>query len=243
VFGLGSAGYFVAESGRVQLTANLTPWALTVMLLAIVVVGRLAAVRARRPRPEQLLVLAAAGLALCSVAQVPAPWSQLRRLSAHPRAVAGAALHPTLVPDPRTRDFFAASAYGDRFYVKPGMPVALFVTTGHRLADAFGIVDVSPYTGTDSIHTREAVRTVVEQLRRADGNVAIVPAGRPDLFALLERWGFLGLTRAGLARHPSERQLVQLTSVETRAWTKWVDGRNLRPALLRHGRGAPVRPW
>jgi hypothetical protein len=242
-FGLGAGGYFVAESEIVQLTISFTPWALTLMLLVVVVLRERPAGLRGRLRADRLAVLFGAGLAICSLAQMPMPWAQVRRLTETQPIDRPLSIQSTAA-DARMRDFFASIADGRRrFALKHGAPAAILVATGHRIADQFGIVNVSPYTGFDSVHTRQRLGAVIRALRRAGGNTLIAP-DNPVLAALLRQSGFLRLTRSGLAVHPRAQDVVDLSGIEVAAsWAKWVDASNLHPRALRGGRGVQVRGY
>src|SRR6185312_14446305 len=105
-------------------------------LLTVVVVRQLAAQPARRPAVAALLVLLGFGVAVCSVVQLPLPWQQVARLNAQFSPTEEAPEPNVLVPpsDAVTRMFIASLADGpSRFVYKPGAPVALLLTTGHRV--------------------------------------------------------------------------------------------------------------
>ena len=138
--------------------------------------------------------------------------------------------------DPGTRRFVASLADGrSRFVVRRGAPVAILLTTGHRVADAYGVVNVSPYTGVESIVTVERVDAVLDALRSAGGNTVILPTVlEPSILPLLARRGFEPLTQAGLRPWVARR-----TAFADRPWPggtgimKWVDMRHLHPRALR----------
>jgi hypothetical protein len=128
------------------------------------------------------------GLTVCSLAQLPLPWTQLRRIGQDtPTAplIEGEAPLPVydkaFLPDPSTREFFAP---------RPGAPVAILLTTGHEIAHAFGVVDVSRYTGLYSIVNRERLRTVVDDLRAAGGSTLFLPQASREVYDTLKGWGF-----------------------------------------------------
>jgi hypothetical protein len=241
VFGLGILSYFVAESGPLWLLASFSSWALTLMLLATVVVRRLAADAARWPDPAELAVLFGLGVMVCSLAQFPTPWSQIERLTGDHRGVRPSAveLHP-YVPDPRARTFIASITDGRGFYLKRGAPVALLFENGHRVADAYGVVNVSPYVNAFEMFTRASVRRAVAALRRAGGNTVVTGAGKepaPDVNDTLSLLGFGIVTADGIVRATNRAATTELRG-ET--LIKWVDLRNLHPRALQHGRGRLV---
>jgi hypothetical protein len=121
-----------------------------------------------------------------------------------------------------------------RFVVKRGAPVAIMTTLGHRVADAYGVVNVSPFTGLLSTPTTEQVNKVVDALRTAGGNTIMMP--HPDLegaFDVLAARGFMPLTAAGLRPY-----IAGQTNFAAAPWpdgsvlVKWVDMRHLHPRAL-----------
>jgi hypothetical protein len=222
VFGLGSGMYYVGRSQAEALRTTFSAWALALALLTYVVLRRLAAHPNRRPSIAAVAVLCGFGIAICSVVQIPMPWSQLQRIDAG--ISPGTARYPNPLRPPtdaRTRRFIATVADGpSRFVYRRGAPVAVLITTGHQLADAYGIANVSPYTGADSIHTTQQVDAVVTALRRAGGNTVVLPATfdqsndgtnlittDPGIIAVLGRHGFALVTRRGLQPYDEQRGL------------------------------------
>lgn len=206
VFGLGSAAYFMGRTHPELLIALFPTWALTLALLTVELVGRVQ--RGARPRLGSALVLAAAALTVCSLAQLPLPWTQLQRIAqATPTEplIEGEAPLPVysraFLPDPATRAFFAPH---------PGAKVAILLTTGHEIADAFGVVDVSRYTGFYSMPNRERLRTVVDDLRAEGGDTLYLPEASPEVSATLRAWGF-----------SRSRDQVEWGTTTV---SKWVDG-------------------
>ena len=188
VFGLGSAAYFMGRTHPELLIALFPAWALTLALLTVDVVARVQRQADARPGLGAVLVLAATALTVCSLAQFPAPWTQLQRIGQDTPGVPlieGEAPLPvyarTFLPDPATRDFFAP---------QPGAKVAILLTTGHEIADAFGVVNVSRYTGLYSMPNRERLRTVVEDLRAEGGSTLYLPDASQEVYDTLRGWGF-----------------------------------------------------
>ncbi|HEX7290870.1 MAG TPA: hypothetical protein VF250_07035 [Conexibacter sp.] len=207
VFGLGSASYFMGRTHPELLIALFPTWALTLALLTVEVVGRLPRGAGARPGLGTALVLAAFALTVCSLAQFPAPWTQLERIGRDtPSAplIDGEAPLPVyaraFLPDPTTRAFFAPQR---------GAKVALLLTTGHQIADEFGVENVSRYTGFYSMPNRERLRTVVDDLRAAGGRMLFLPAAPREVYATLRNWGF--------RRAPDEVEWGATTV------SKWVD--------------------
>jgi hypothetical protein len=248
VFGLGSASYYVGRSHPYALDSLFSAWALTLALLTVVVVRRLDAPLWCQSAVPAVAVLLGFGVAACSLAQVPPPWRQLARFTHAPTLNAEVPHPDPLVPprDRAVRAFVASLADGPgRFVVKRGAPVAILLTTGHRIADAYGVVNVSPYTGTESIHTVQAVDEIVAALRTAGGNTMILPRQIDSgVLEVLQRRGFRVVTRDGLGRIDLVHQVAPRHTVFepwndaaipgfTDSLVKMVDTRNLHPRALR----------
>jgi hypothetical protein len=244
VFGLASAGYYVGRSHPVSLITTFSVWSLALALLLVVVIPLLRVERSPQTILPATLVMFGFGLVACSLAQLPLPWTQLQRLNAPFSVTEQVPFAEPLVP-PRsaaTRRFVTSLADGpSRFVERPGAPVAIMLTTGHRIADAYGVVNVSPYTGAESLHTLDEVDSVIDALRSAGGNTMILPL-RVSLGVeeALERRGFRIVTRHGLAMPEPNRTDVILMpwkgddDVLANPGTimKWVDTRHLHPRAL-----------
>jgi hypothetical protein len=254
VFGLGALSYFVAESGPHWLKANFCAWSLAVCLLTVVAVRRLAAIAPRRPGLPELAVLFGIGVMACSVAQLSAPWTQIARLAgdhsgAPPPLLPADAFVPDLTPS--TWAFVASLADGDGFYVKKGAPVALLLNNGHRIADAYGIVNVSPYATMMSLFGPSFVRRVVASLRQAGGNTIVMSVTElpsPDIYAQLRALGFGVVTEYGVA--PAGAPGPEPLAVRMRGATviKLVDLRTPHPRAIQGGKRTLVdrmvkSPW
>lgn len=171
-FGLGAGTYFAGRSHPHVLVDLFSAWSLTLALLALVAVPAILARPSRRPQLAELLLLAAIGVAICSLPQVPTPWSQIARLEHLPRHGRSA--------DRSVLEVVARLTHR-------GEAVALLIPLGHRVAYRLGLDDVTPYATMDSMMTVEQWRETIAALRRAHGHQMIVP--RPLLFA--EREAFL----------------------------------------------------
>jgi hypothetical protein len=239
IFGLGSGSYYIGRSHPVALRTAFSVWALALALLTIVVVRELAARPSRRPAIATVAVLFGIGIAACSLAQTPLPWTQLHRLNApfEPNPESLAPLPLMASPDRGTRRFVASLSDGlNHYVVKRGAPVAIMLRTGHRVADELGIRNISPYTGIDSTPTVQRVEAVLDLLEREGGNTIIVPAELDvDIFRVLERHGFLMVTPRGLRPFPYFERRSGATILD---WPygrvmKWVDTQHLHPRALR----------
>jgi hypothetical protein len=163
LFGLAAGSYFIGRSDLLKLTALLPAWSLALMLLLVVAVRALAARGWRRPEPAELLLAFGFGLALCSLAQAPPPWSELARLT----------------PSEATRiyDQVEAHAFVDRV-TERGEHVAILIPMGHRIAYDLGLVNVSPYGFMDEIVTRHQMDTMLDALREERAHKLFVLEGR-----------------------------------------------------------------
>jgi len=177
VFGLGAGGYYAGRSHPEVLIGLFSAWSLALALLLVVVVREAArAPGGWRPSPAALALFAAIGLAVCSLAQTPAPWSQLRRLG---RPAPVAVLHPL--------DQEQAIAAQTR----PGEPVAILAPVGHRIADDVGVVDVTPYADARFVAPQQLDDTI-RALRDAGGRQLFLQAGTlpQEAVAQLQAAGF-----------------------------------------------------
>jgi hypothetical protein len=183
VFGLGAGAYYVGESNPERLILQFPAWALAVTLLAVVVVRRLAGRAGGRAAPSELMCLFALGLLACTLAQLPAPWSQVRRLGRHG--------YPQQYADPPGALFVARQT-------QRGEPVLILTTLGHRIAVKVGVDDVEPYTGALPILTDGQLADSVRALRSAGGRkLFVIPsyAWGSELRALGSEYGFVPSTQ------------------------------------------------
>ncbi|MGN6190409.1 MAG: hypothetical protein ACTHOE_16080 [Conexibacter sp.] len=176
-FGIGAGAYYVGRSHPDVLIDLFSAWALAVALLTVVAVRAMARRPSGSPRVVELAVLFALGLAVCSIAQTPTPWSQLKRLG-----------DDTPVPA------FRANAL-TRFLAHEthrGEHVAIYNLAGHRMAYDLGIQNVLPYASTESIVTRHQIAETVRALRAAGGRKIFLPIGdtSPEVPAMLQDDGF-----------------------------------------------------
>ncbi len=227
VFGLGAGDYYMLRSHPDTLQSTFSPWTLSLALLAIVAIQAARTATWRRPPIIVLTILYGLGITACSLAQTPTPWSQLHRLHAPPEVARpnGAGPPPPLFApkDKATRDLVSSLADGpNRFVIKAGAPVAIYTTTGHRMADTYGIVDVVPYTGAESIQTVEQFEASLDALERAGGNTVVIPsASNQGFFKWLRRRGF----------RPAGQANVE-PGLQNLGLQKWVDTRHLRARAL-----------
>jgi hypothetical protein len=157
VFGLIAGGYFAGRSHPEVLIDFFSAWTFTLALLVVVVVrGWLSS--SRRPTVAQLLpqlaVLFGFGLAVCSLAQTPLPWSQLARITN--------TSSDRVLEQPEAVGFVTRSA-------APGESVLIFVPLSHRVAERAGVTNVSPYTSIESMPTEPQLQRALDALREAGG--------------------------------------------------------------------------
>jgi hypothetical protein len=190
VFGLGAGGYFVGRSHPDVLIALFSAWALALALLLVAVVRSIGRRPSRRPRAAELLVLAGFGAMVCSLAQTPAPWSQVERLQ-RTTARQGVELDRRAVAR----------------MTHPGEAVALLIDQGHRIAAELGLDDVTPYSFIDAMLTRGQWEDTLAALRAAHGARVIVP--HDHLFQEQADW----LVREGFQPVYENRRLIVLRQV------------------------------
>jgi hypothetical protein len=159
VFGLGIGGYYMGRSSPEALPAMFSAWALALALLTVAAIQQLAREQWRGLTLAHVAVFFGIGVAACSLAQTPAPWTQIERLSrtAAPTDVASPALKQILV------------RYGG------GKPEAIMSVLGHRVAYEAGVVNVSPYLGTLTVLTVQQIDKTLSALSAAGGHLLVLP--------------------------------------------------------------------
>jgi hypothetical protein len=194
VFGIGMGAYYVGRSHPEVLINMFPAWAFCVTLLFALVVRRLAAQPTRLPTVPEVACLLGFGLLACSLAQLPMPWAQLQRLQETTSRT---------LTRPGEERFVAEHA-------RHGEPVVILSMLGHRLAARAGVVNVAPYTGEESMPTREQLDETLEALRRAGGHRIFLPLAEPtpDIHTAIEAARFHVVAydrRAGLAAFSDQR--------------------------------------
>jgi len=177
VFGLAAGSYFAGRSHPEVLIDLFSAWALAVALLVVVAVRAILARPLRRPALAELAVLFGFGLAICSIAQTPAPWSQIQRLGRTAR-------RPPFGAAEAKRAIAAVTHRGER--------VAILAPVGHRIAYDLGIVNVVPYASILSMPAVEQLREAIRVLRHEGGHVIFAPAYQtePQQLEAIERAGY-----------------------------------------------------
>jgi hypothetical protein len=177
VFGLGIGSYYMGRSHPQVLANMFLAWSFSLALLFVVVLRALAARASHRPTLPEAACLLGFGILVCSLAQIPTPWSQVARLKR-----TGTAIYQQPVGQP----FIAA-------HTRPGETVAILTRLGHRVAYDVDVRDVTPYTDGSSMPTVDQFRETLALLRDAGGRKLFlsIPDERPEVPDWLERHGYV----------------------------------------------------
>jgi hypothetical protein len=195
VFGLGTASYFVGRSHPEVLIDLFSIWSLALVLLTLAIVQSLADSAPRRLGLPELAVLAGLGVALCSLAQVPTPWSQVARLNARPAEI------DTDVQQERDTYRYLARA------TQPGAHVAIFVPNGHRYAYLLGIVDELPFSNGDVMLLISQWTDVLREFVRLDVHQVFIWYSR----LVQEQANLLIADGFRFVRHDKRSDLVEMS--------------------------------
>lgn len=153
IFGLGIGSYYIGRSHPQVLTNMFPAWALSITLLFVLSVRAIVRRQPRRPTLPEGACLFAFAVLVCSLPQMPTPWSQLDRLR-----VKGPPIY---------EHYFGEQFIGD--HTRRGEAVAILAPLGHRTAYNLGITDVTPYTGSKSMPAINQVDHTLELLQAAGG--------------------------------------------------------------------------
>jgi hypothetical protein len=177
IFGLAAGSYYAGRSDNLKLAALFSAWALSLVLLLVVLVRSAVITRTRIPSLAALLVLFGFGLAVCSLAQVPTPWSQVTRIRAGTRVPLYAQTGAVHFIRERTR---------------PGEQVAILLPLGHLIAYDLSLTDVSPYSFITVMGTRRQMQTTIDAVRAAHAHKIFMPdaLAQPAHLRLLAHEGF-----------------------------------------------------
>jgi hypothetical protein len=177
VFGLGAGTYFAGRSHPEVLIGVFSMWALALVLLVVVTIRAVRARAPRWPKPIEAALLVGAGIAVCSIAQTPAPWTQLERLGA---------TTPAELYRPRAQEHAIAAA------TRPGEPVAILAMVGHRIAYDIGVVNTAPYADLNAMPAADQLHETIDALRAANGRKLFLPLEQDhaEVDAMLDREGF-----------------------------------------------------
>jgi hypothetical protein len=195
VFGLLTGAYFVGLSVPGYLIALFPAWCFALVLLLVAAGRGLAARGWRRPAPAEIALLFGFGVSLCSLAQVPTPWSQVARLQDAARVQR---YRPPDAVRMIARDTF------------PHSEVALLVPFGHRLAYDLGRTNISPYSGIESMPTRRQVRDTIALLRRRHVHQVFLALGDPSIGNTLGEIG-RAFIRAGFRLSAQADEVIELS--------------------------------
>jgi hypothetical protein len=187
VFGLGAGTYYMGRTQPAALVALFSIWALSITLLALLALRALTERRGYAKTPSRLLIACALvlmGLATTTVAQFPAPWTQLRRIT-------------TNAPLPPPYNVSAAVSFVRRT-ATPREPITLFTPLGHLIAVDAHVEDVSPYSHPNEVVTYQQLDDTLAALHEAGGTRFYVSrltfpgswAPFPEIPRTLRREGF-----------------------------------------------------
>jgi hypothetical protein len=228
IYGLGSGMHYVGESVPAGIPVTFYSWSLALALLAVVAVRQLARVPRRLPSPAALAVLFGVALLGTFLLTPPpdfAPWARAHRIATRPAGALRPFGAPNAAPrDPRFVRFVgsAPDARG-RLVLRKGAPVALFLTTGHLLADAYGLRDVVPFVG-ELLYTFDQLDEALARLHAAGGSTVLIGTGYlPNVTAALVTRGFAVLTRHGFRRGMPGQAFRWEEVVTYGGLTKWTD--------------------
>jgi hypothetical protein len=176
VFGLGVGAYFTGRSTPDDLPAMFFPWSLTLMLLLVPALRTVRDASWRRPPIAATACLFGYVLLLSSLAQTPAPWTQIERLQ---RTAAPVLAQPT------GQDFIAQRT-------RPHESVLILGMLSHRIGANLGISNVSPYTNSNAMLTAELLQDAIAALRGVGGRKVFVDLSMTsgDFQQAVERAGF-----------------------------------------------------
>jgi len=236
IYGFGSGAYYMGESVPRGIPTTFPPWSFALALLAVVAVQAIARRPERPPSLAAVAVLLGFGVVASFVLDPPAsvlPWRQVATIRHQPadptiqrfREVGTLLTAPA---DPSFREFLAATPErGGRTAIRPREPIALLWSTGHAIAEGYGLRDVVPYVG-ESIVTVQQLDETLADLRAAGGSVVLVPdLVAPRLMGPLAERGFRVLTSAGYRGGTPGATIAPEALVDVHGLTKWVDGRAL----------------
>jgi hypothetical protein len=164
LFGLIAGGYYAGRSNPYSLIGLFPAWGLTIAVLSWWVWRRMRSApdigaAIRRAGPLGLAVLVGFGLIATTLIRIPAPWDQVRRLSAESSKASGFELAPV-------EEFVAANT-------EDNQPVAWIGENGSLVARAAGIRNVDPIGDAFHIISTEQLDDIVEALGDQGGNTVI----------------------------------------------------------------------
>ena len=191
VFGLGTGSYYAGRSHPDVLIDLFSAWSLALALMLVVAIRAIRARPRRLPTFAEIAVLVGFGLAVCSIAQTPAPWSQLRRI----RTTTGGQLLRPVAAEEFVRE-----------HARPGERVMIVVEFGHRIAYDVGVRNVLPYSNREVILTNEQWLFTLRTAKRDHVRSIFVPT--PFQLEVVERMRAAGYRIADADRKVA--RIVQL---------------------------------
>lgn len=237
IFGYGSGAYYMGESVPQGVPTTFLPWSFSLALLALVAFQQLRE-RGSDRLPSPAALAAVLGFALIATFALDppariAPWSQISaishpHLSPHLTAIREVGTPLAAPSDPAFASFVGSTPEpGGRDVLRRGTAIALLWSTGHAVADAYGLVNVVPFVG-ESVFTTQQLDDAVARLRAARGAVVLLPdLIQPRVAAALAQRGFEVLTTSGYRAGVPGQTLDQRQVVSMHGLTKWVDARAL----------------
>jgi len=190
IFGLLAGSYFAGRSDLFKLTALFSAWSFSLALLVVVVLRAIAAHGWRRPTAVELAVLFGFALAVVSLHELPAPWSQPGRL-------ARSTSYPFYEQTPVV-EFIGQQT-------EPHERVAILISMSNRIARQLSLTNVSPYPMLETIVTRREFGNLIDAIHRERAHKVFVES------QLLTAGQRAILRRAGFAPSASSREILELT--------------------------------
>ncbi len=181
IFGLGAGSYYMGRSNPGTLIAMFSAWTLALVLLALAATQQIARDPKRRLTIPHLALFLGVGVAACSLAQTPAPWTQIERLQR--------TAPPIELTTPALKQLLLREGHG--------RPEAIMNILGHRVAYEAGIVNVSPYLGSWVIVTSQQVSDTLHALHAAGGRLLVLPLAttHPNFYLAVCRAGYSFIRR------------------------------------------------
>ena len=195
VFGLGAGAYFMGRSHPVVLVALFSAWALSGGLLSLLALKALAQepalqfreltrTRVRIWAGSTALIAATFGLAATAIIQVPAPWTQSKRIA-------------TSAPPSAPYDLLPAVNLV-RSTTRHDEAVMLLAPLGHLIARAAGVRNVSPYSSSADIITYELLGEMLDILHQNHGTRFFLGEyTAPEIPSVLSADGFKSVVAPG----------------------------------------------
>jgi hypothetical protein len=190
IFGLLAGSYFAGRSDYFKLLALFSAWAFSLGLLVVVVLRALAARGWRRPAAIELAALFGFALAIVSMRDFPAPWSQPGRLSR--------STDHLFYAQPDVVEFVGEQT-------DPHERVAILISMSNRIARQLDLTNVSPFPMIEAMATRRQLDVLIDAMRREKAHKLFVEG---HLLVGPQR---AVLKRAGFTPHASSREILELT--------------------------------